>query len=866
MFWFLARQGFSVAPNEVDVSDSAEPASASNESAHSDFNVDATASSLDAAQTSSLELGSIGPYRLVCKLGEGGMGSVWLGEQTYPVKRRVAIKVVKAGLFSEPALRRFDVERQSLAIMNHPAIAKVYEAGSTPSGEPYFVMEYVDGAPITNYCNQKCLGLRQRIELMIKVCDGVQHAHQNAIMHRDLKPSNILVTQIDGQAVPRIIDFGIAKSMQPTAQEDETINPFTQMGNILGTPGYISPEQANPGILNVDTRTDVYSLGVVLYELLTASLPFDPKLWKTKPLHEVLRQLQEEDPPSPSTRITASSAQATNSGMLHHKLANQIRGDLDWITLKAVERDRDRRYHSASEFSADLTRFLRNEPITARPPSIAYRASKFVRRNRLAVAFTLVLAVVVIAAGITLIEERNRARREAEISRRVADFMSNMFKVSDPSESRGNAVTAREILDKASAEIESGLAQDPKLQARLMFEMGKTYRGLGIDLSARRLISHALDIQSRVLGSDDPDTLQSMALLGVIERSLGHRDESEKLLRKALDGQRRALGPEHAETMSTANFLTETLSDEGHHSEAEQLLRRTLAIQQRTLGPENPATLRSMRSLASNLENQGRHAEAEKIGRETLAVEQRVLGADHPGTLWSINMLALALQGQGQYGEAEKLYREAYEGDKRVLGPDHPNTLAAYDNIGLTLQAEGRLAEAEQIQRESVEHTRRIMGGDTPDTTIGMSNLGITLGQERKLEESEKVLRQALAIEAKARGEQSPQWRTIMGNLGSTLAYANRANETIAAFDKLITNASNAEGADLASAHFQYGAALAVLGRSDEAFVHLQTAADLGFMDAEQLRTTPDLKPLRGDPRFQAVLDQLQKNQRAVTR
>jgi non-specific serine/threonine protein kinase/serine/threonine-protein kinase len=829
--------------------------------------VDVTAVSSEAVlSTATRDLGSVGPYQLLRKIGEGGMGSVWLAEQTSPVKRKVAVKVVQAGVFSERALKRFDVERQSLAIMNHPSIAKVYDAGSTTTGEPYFVMEYVDGLPITTYCRQKHLDVRRRIELMVKVCEGVQHAHQNAIIHRDLKPSNILVTEVDGQPVPRIIDFGIAKTVLPAPEEGATVNLFTHAGGILGTPGYISPEQADPGVLDVDTRTDVYSLGVVLYELLTASLPFDPKLWKTKPLHEVLRQLHEEDPPSPSTRVTGTPEKAASIGTEPRRLANQLRGDLDWVTLKAVECDRDRRYRSAAELAADLTRFLRDEPVNARPPSISYRSRKFIRRNRLAVAFTAALVVVIIAFAVSVVKERNRARREAEISKRVADFMTSMFKVSDPSESRGNAVTAREILDKASTQIESGLSQDPQLQARLMLEMAKTYRGLGLHEPAYHLASRALDIQTRVAGLDDPQTLQAMTMLGIMEHSVGHPATSEKLLRQALDGQTRVLGPEDPATMGTANFLTETLSKEGHYSEAEQLLRRTLAIQQRTLGPENPATLRSMRSLTSNLEDQGRHADAEKLGRETLAIEERVLGPDHPGTLWSTNMLAMSLQGEGQYAEAEKLYRQAYAADQRVLGPDHVNTLAAFDNIGLVLQLQGRLAEAEAIQRESLEHTRKVMGPDHPDTTSGMSNLGITLGEERKLKESEQVLRDALAIEAKARGEQTPQWRLIMANLGSTLAYAHREADAIATYEKLLASASKAEGSDLAVAQLQYGAALAVLGHPDEAYDHLQQAAKLGYMDPEQLTNSPDFKSLRSDARFQSIVDQVQKNQSAATK
>jgi len=468
--------------------------------------IEPTALSPDApSRTDERSLGSIGPYRLLIRLGEGGMGTVWLAEQSAPVKREVAIKVIKSGHYSEHSMQRFDLERQSLAMMNHPAIAKVFDAGSTPEGQPYFVMEYVSGLPITTYCKQKHLSVRERIELMIKVCEGVQHAHQKAIVHRDLKPSNILITEVDGNPGPRIIDFGIAKAIETAGEEDVTMNAFTQAGGLVGTPGYMSPEQANPSIVDIDTRTDVYSLGVVLYELLTASLPFDPKQWKTKPLHEVLRQLQEEDPQRPSTRVsTDSTSAAENSGTEPQRLVRQLRGDLDWITLKALEHDRECRYNSPSELSADLSRYLSDEPITARPPRVAYRARKFARRNRLVVGFTAALLLVIVGFAISMTIERNRARREAETSKRVSDFMASMFKISDPSASRGNSVTARELLDKASAQIENGLGQDPQVQARLMQTMGATYRGLGLYDQARTLLEHAVAIQKRSLGPEIP--------------------------------------------------------------------------------------------------------------------------------------------------------------------------------------------------------------------------------------------------------------------------------------------------------------------------------------------------------------------------
>jgi non-specific serine/threonine protein kinase/serine/threonine-protein kinase len=377
------------------------------------------------------DLGSIGPYRLIRKLGEGGMGQVWLAEQSAPVKRQVALKIIKAGLYDHSALLRFDVERQTLAMMDHPAIAKVFDAGSTSQGQPYFVMEYVPGFPITNYCDQKQLSVQERLALFIKVCEGVQHAHQKAIMHRDLKPSNILVVEIDGQATPRIIDFGIAKAISQQA-EDETL--LTRAGAMVGTAGYMSPEQADPTVLDVDTRTDVYSLGVVLYELLTGLLPFDAKQWQTKPFHVVLRQLHEEDPPSPSTRIGGESTSTTAAQRRStdpRQLTSLLRGDLDWITLKALEKDRARRYNSPSELGADVGRYLRNEPVMARPASTVYRTKKYIQRHRVGVAAATAMALLLLAFAVLQAIQLRRTRRALARADRVTAFMTNMFKVSN---------------------------------------------------------------------------------------------------------------------------------------------------------------------------------------------------------------------------------------------------------------------------------------------------------------------------------------------------------------------------------------------------------------------------------------------------
>src|SRR5712691_3500222 len=434
----------------------------------------------------------IGPYRLLQRVGEGGMGEVWLAEQTRPVRRQVALKIIKAGMDTTQVVARFEAERQALAVMDHPAIARVFDAGATPEGRPYFVMEYVRGEGIASYCNKHKLSIPSRIDLFLQVCDGVQHAHQKGIIHRDLKPSNILVTVQDDRPVPKIIDFGVAKAITQHLT-DRTL--YTEQGVLIGTPEYMSPEQAEMTVLDIDTRTDVYALGVVFYELLTGALPFDGKALREKGLDEIRRTIREIDPPRPSTRVTTLAASSETNERTTRELARDLRGDLDWITMRAMEKDRTRRYGSASELATDLRRHLYNLPVLASPPGATYRVGKFVRRHRLGVAAASTLVVLLVAFAATMAIqarriaiERDRANREAQAAKAVSDFLVGLFKVSDPGEALGNSLTAREVLDKGARQIEETLNGQPAVRARLEAAIGTVYTNLGLYTAAESLL------------------------------------------------------------------------------------------------------------------------------------------------------------------------------------------------------------------------------------------------------------------------------------------------------------------------------------------------------------------------------------------
>ncbi|MGO9948895.1 MAG: tetratricopeptide repeat protein [Steroidobacteraceae bacterium] len=854
-------------------------------------------------------------FQLIRRLGEGGMGQVWLAEQVAPVRRQVAVKLIKAGMYDAAVVQRFQSERQSLAIMDHPAIAKVFDAGTTPQGQPYLVMEYVPGLPITDYCDQHKLNIQDRLELFIRACEGVQHAHQKAIIHRDLKPSNILVLEIDGKPTPRIIDFGLAKTIAPQVSGESL---FTQLGQFIGTPGYMSPEQVNLSGRDIDTRTDVYTLGVVLYVLLTGLQPFETKRREKPSLEEWLRQLREEEPPNPSTKVSGdkdtSSATADARRTEPKQLISQLRGDLDWITMKALERDRERRYATPLELAADLQRYLNHEPVVARPASAGYRLRKYARRHRVAVGVGASLVAILAAFSVVQTlqlrettqqrdrakQERDRANQERDRATRITDFMTGMFKVPDPSEARGNSVTAREILDRAANDVGKGLVQDSDVQSQMLHDMASTYDNLGLIARAHELSQRALDARSGLHGPDDPKTLESMAQLGLILHQEGHDLEAEKVERQALASERRVLGAEAALTLETMDNLAVSLKPLGHLSEAEKLGREVVEVSSRTLGPDSAVTLMSMGHLGSFLFYEGRYADCEQVLRQALDIERRVWGPDHPETLKALTILAIAIHHQGRLAEAEPLYREVLttservlgsqhrstvgamenlanilvdeghlaEGEKlnrevlpilvRTVGPDHTTTLIAQLNLALVLVKEGHLRDAEEIQRETLAAEIRVHGPENPDTLTTQTDLAETLLRERRYADAEQLARDTFEIQRRTLGPLHPDSLETLQQLGTAMAYRHHYAEASKLFRDVIENDNNftVQG-NRWSAWYRFACMAAEAKHLDDAVQYLKQAINRGFNNADHLLADDNLKNLRVNPDFQQLVAEL---------
>ena len=739
----------------------------------------------------------IGPYHLLQLIGEGGMGEVWLAEQRQPVRRRVAVKLIKIGMDTREVVARFESERQALALMDHPAIAKVFDAGSTREGRPYFVMEYVVGLPITEYCDRHKLSMRQRLELFIQVCEGVQHAHQKAIIHRDLKPSNILVTEVDGKPMPRIIDFGVARATSRLSAG----TMYTRVGEIIGTVAYMSPEQADSAGQDVDTRTDVYSLGVVLYELLVGALPLD---LNKLAYDEVLRRLREQDVPRPSTKVrtlgAGSAVTAQNRGADIPALSRQLRGDADAIALKALEKDRKRRYATPSELAADIEHYLRNEPVSAHAPSVGYRARKFARRYQGGLITASVFVLVLVVATAVSIRQGIRANRQAAIAQAVNDFLQNdlLAQASTSNQSKPDPdLKVRTALDRAAQRIEGKFNQQPEVESSIRDTIGQAYMDLGVYPQAQNEFERALDIDRRVLGEKDPKTLRTMSRLGTLEKLQGKYTQAEALLSQTLGIQRRVLGREHVDTLYTANNLASTYEKEGKYAQAEALHSQTLEIQRRVLGPENSDTLNSMNNLAIDYWKLGKYAQAESLLSQTLEIRRRVSGPDHPDTLKPMINLAGLYRNEGKYAQAQQLYSQGLKSERRVLGPEHPLTLAVMQSLAEAYSSEGKHAQAEALFSQVLDIQRRVLGPNHPETLATMSALAAEYGNGGNNAQAEQLLSQVLEIERRVLGPEHSDTLITMTNV----AYANAMLGNYARAEQLCNQAFEAASRTLGPEH-----------------------------------------------------------------
>lgn len=717
----------------------------------------------------------IDDFELLRPLGRGGMGEVWEAEQLAPVRRRVALKLIRPGHDSERLLARFESERQALALMNHPNIARVFDGGSTPAGRPYFVMELVGGEPITTYCDRLRLPLERRLELFFEVCDGVQHAHHRGIVHRDLKPSNILVSSESGEPAPKIIDFGIARALTDPLSGESYL---TEYGEFVGTPEYMSPEQAAGDAADVDTRADVYALGVLLYELLAGARPFDSETLRGAGIVELLRVVREVEPRRPSERLEegppeAFERAARDRGESGPGLVRRLRGDLDWIVAKALEKERERRYGSPQELAADLRRHLADEPVSAGPPSTGYRLRKLVRRHRGAVAAGLLVGLSLVAgAGVSLWQAiratraERVARAEAETARQVSEFLQGLFERSDPGVAKGSDPTAREILERGRQQLERELAGQPIIRARLQLMIGGILRKLGHYAEARPLVESALAIREAELPAGHPDRARAVVGLARLEAELAHHETAEPLFRAAHAALAAALGAEDPEVLDAAVELAQVVMHRGRYAEAERLYRESALALERVVGPEDRLVGHAWSGAGNALYRLGQLAEAEAAHRRALAIYERALGADHPSVALVLGNLTGTLAPMGKYEEAKATGHRALEIHEKVYGPEHRFVATALTNLATVYGGNGELDEAERLLLRGLEIRKKVFGEDSPETGVDYKNLGHLATLRGEYDAAERYLELSLGIDERRLGPDHPRVAWNLGALG----------------------------------------------------------------------------------------------------
>lgn len=852
---------------------------------------------LESTATAGMKLGE--RYVLQEVIGEGGMGEVWVAKQVEPVRRKVAIKLIKKGMDSRAVLNRFEQERQALALMDHPNIARVLDGGISSTGQPYFVMELVNGLSLTRYCDEAMLAPRERLELFVLVCHAVQHAHQKGIIHRDLKPANILVTVIDGKPIPKVIDFGVSKAVGGKLT-DESLS--TQFGAVVGTLEYMSPEQAGYSGMDVDTRTDIYSLGIILYELLTGLRPIDGVRLKRSALTEMLRIIQEEEPSRPSTRLSTNASLpsvAAQRQMEPKKLMALLRGELDWVVMKCLEKQRDRRYETAAALARDLLSFLSNAPVEARPPSTAYRLQKLLTRHKLAVTAAAVVAISLLLGVIGTTwgwlearrqgeiaesrrQEATAGRAEAERQRQLAEdrlvqveaaqqeaeqeqaiavavreFLqrrllgqADVVRQADAllkaggrvSEARHNP-TIRELLDRAAAELSPDRINDsfpdqPLVQAEILQTVGSTYDAIGVYGQAIPFLRRALALREAQLGPQHEASLVSKSSLALAILHTGDFQQAIPLLEEAVELSTNALGPEDRQTLSAMGNLAGAYQEAGKLDEGLELFSDVQAKRKTLLGEEHRDVSKGLVELGVYYFNARQPERAQQIFQDALPKLREAFGADHPHTLTTMNNLAMSLGAGGRYAEALAILEEAHQLTVAKLGDDHPLKLQSQTNLAGVYSELGRAPKAIELLQDAIPRLTVHLGRGHPYTINALIALADTYRHQHEYEQALTIHLEAYGLSQETYGENHPETLMTKANLASLYSLLRRPAESLPLFEDVYQKRKELYGDEHPSTLLSgkdVGANYIALGRIEEGRPLLERALQAAAKDPQLL-------------------------------
>ena len=751
---------------------------------------DATTFVQDRQATGKFGSGCLGPYRLLRELGEGGCGVAYLAEQTTPVKREVAVKVIKPGMDTRAVIARFEAERQVLALLDHPNVAKVFDAGATPEGRPYFVMELVRGLKITEFCNHSRMTVRERLDLFTQVCRAIQHAHQKGIIHRDIKPSNVMVTMHDGQASAKVIDFGIAKAIHGRLI-DGTLH--TEMDHLVGTPAYVSPEQAESPLTAVDTRSDIYSLGVLLYELLTGQTPFDANELAQIGIAQLRERIRTEEPPRPSSRLNSLDHELLTGisalrGTTSTRLVKQIREDLDWIVMQCLEKEPSRRYQGLNELIEDVDRYLRHKAVLARPPSFTYTIRKVARRNRVAFAFAVVaivfaLFVTAFAIAVTIqaqriAKERDQAEQQRQQAQKVSNVVLNVFAVADPFQSFRSEVSGAMLLEQAATSIEHELADQPAARARLLYAIGRAYIRRGVFKQAIGYLRESARLLSDIPGAEN-EALQGMTYLSAALRESGNLPQARQAL---VDAERFAEQFGLRDSIEYARLLLNRGRFHlraSHIQEAQDDFERSLRMYIELVGHRHVEVAETLGDLSLALLWTDDFVRAERIAREAIGIFDATVPQTHPDRVMVEANLAEALYWQNRLDEAAALLEGAIRKNTEVLGWTSPGVTDALDRLAFIRYTQRNYNEAERLSREALAAGRVVFG----DKHATMANMATTLARiliaRKKYSEAEATLREALEIFVATLPANHQYIASTEYLLGELLLTTNRVNEAV---------------------------------------------------------------------------------------